>query len=125
MKIFAALVLSMLTAYAQDRPQRNWNISVAFFVGAQVMDTMSSRGSVEANPVLGRGQFGARQMAIKAGIGGGVVLAERMIVRKRPEIRRFFTWANYGSGAAVAGVAIRNWKQSPYTPLQTASPIAK
>lgn len=111
MKLFAVLLLSMLTAYAQDHAQRNWNISVGFFVGANAMDTLSSRGAMESNPLLGRGQFGGRQMAIKSGITAGVILAERMILRKHPETRNFWTWANYGTGAAISAVAVRNWNQ--------------
>jgi len=111
MKILSLLVLSMVTASAQDHGQRNWNISVAFFVGAQAMDTMSSRGAIETNPVLGRGQFGARQMMIKAGIASGVILTERMILRRHPDTRRYWTWTNYATGTAIAAVAARNWKQ--------------
>jgi hypothetical protein len=111
MKILALLVLSMLTASAQEHRQRNWNISVAFFVGAQAMDTVSSRGAMETNPVLGRGQFGARQMTIKAGIGGGVILAERLILRRHPDTQRFWTWTNFATGTAITAVAVRNWKQ--------------
>jgi len=111
MKVFALLVLSMLTASAQERPRRNWNISVAFFAGAQAMDAVSSRGGIESNPVLGRGQFGASQAAIKAGIAGGVILSEWMILRRHPDTRRLWTWANYGAGTAVAAVAVRNWNQ--------------
>ena len=117
----------MLTASAQDsqdHPRRNWNISVAFFAGAQVMDTMSSRGAIETNPVLGRGQFGGRQMAIKSGIGAGVILAERMIMRKHPETRSFWTWANYATGTAIAAVAVRNWNQPAFQPVM-ANPIVK
>lgn len=125
MKILALLVLATLAASAQDGPRRNWNISVAFFVGAQAMDTMSSRGGIEANPVLGRGQFGARQAAIKAGIASGVVLAERMILRRHPETQRFWTWANYGTGTAIAAMAVRNWSQPPYLKGQAVNPILK
>ncbi len=125
MKIWALLALSMLTAFAQDRPPRNWNFSVAFFAGAQVMDTMSSRGAMEQNPVLGRGQFGARQMAIKAGIGSGMVLAERLIMRKHPETRSFWTWTNYATGTAIAALAVRNWSQPSYAPLAMANPTVK
>ena len=125
MKLFVVLMLSMLTAYAQDHAQRNWNISVAFFVGANAMDTMSSRGAIETNPVLGRGQFGGRQMAIKSGIAGGVILAERLIMRKHPETRRFWTWANYGTGAAIAAAAVRNWNQPSLLQPAVASAVAK
>jgi hypothetical protein len=111
MKIVAMLVLSMLTASARDHRQRNWNISVAFFVGAQAMDTMSSRGAIERNPLLGRGEFGGRQMMIKAGIAGGVILTERLIMRRHPDTRPFWTWTNYATGAAITSVAVRNWKQ--------------
>ena len=125
MKVFVVLMLSMLTAHAQDHAQRNWNISVAFFVGANAMDTMSSRGAIETNPVLGRGQFGGRQMAIKSGIAGGVLLAERMILRKHPETRNFWTWANYGTGTAIAAVAARNWNLPASVQPAIASPILK
>src|SRR6185295_13382846 len=107
MKILSLLALSMLTASAQDHAQRNWNISVAFFVGAQAIDTMSSRGAIEVNPVLGRGQFGPRQTMIKASIASGVILAERMILRRHPDMQRFWTWTNYATGAIVASVAVR------------------
>jgi hypothetical protein len=110
MRILVLLALSMITACAQER-SRNWNISVAFYAGAQVVDAASSRGWVEANPVLGRGQFGGRQAGIKAGIGGGMLLTEWMILRRHPETRRFWTWANYAAGAVTVSVAARNWSQ--------------
>ena len=125
MKLLALVALSMLTAVAQERPPRNWTFSVAFFTGAQVLDTLSSRGAIEQNPVLGRGQFGARQMAIKAGIGSGVILAERLIMRKHPETRRFWTWTNYATGTAIAAIAVRNWKQAGYVPPATSNPLVK
>lgn len=106
--LLALSVLSVTTAVGQERP-RNWTISVAFFAGAQAMDAASSRGYIEANPVLGRGQFGARQATIKVGITSSVILAEWMILRRHPETRRFWTWANYGTGAATMAVAARNW----------------
>jgi len=125
MKLIAVFVLSMLTAYSQDHLQRTWNISVAFFAGAQLMDTMSSRGGIETNPVLGRGLFGTRQIAIKGGIASGVILAERIILRKHPDTRRFWTWANYGTGAAITAVAVRNWNLPPYTAPATVNRIVK
>jgi hypothetical protein len=125
MKILAMLALATLTACAEDHPQRNWNISVAFFVGANAMDAVSSRGSMEMNPVLGRGQFGGRQIAIKSGIAAGVLLAERMILRKHPETQKFWTWANYGTGTVIAAVAVRNWNQSSYIPPATFNAAAK
>jgi len=111
MTICSLLASSMLTASAQDHSQRNRNISVAFFVGAQAMDTMSSRGAIELNPVLGRGRFGSRQTMVKAGIASGIVLLERTIMRRYPDTRRYWTWTNYATGAAITSVAVRNWKQ--------------
>jgi len=108
MKILALLALSMLAAAAQERA-RSWNISVAFVAGSQMMDALSSRGRIEANPLLGRGQFGLSQSAIKGGIVGGVVLTEWLILRRHPETKRFWTWTNYATGAATTVVAVRNW----------------
>jgi len=110
MKILALLVLSMLAAAAQERP-RSWNISVAFFAGSQMVDALSSRGRIEANPLLGHGPFGLRQSAIKGGIVGGVVLTEWLILRRHPDTKRFWTWTNYATGAATAAVAVRNWNR--------------
>jgi len=76
-----------------------------------MMDAASSRGSFEANPLLGRGQFGRSQLAIKGGIAGGVVLAEWLILRRHPETKRFWTWTNYATGAVTTAVAVRNWNR--------------
>ena len=40
----------------------------------------------------------------------GMLLAERLMIRRHPETRKFWTWANYGTGTAIAAVAVRNWR---------------
>lgn len=91
-------------------PYPAWAASVAFLAVAETADIASSRGSYELNPVLGRGPFGARQASIKAGIVGGVILAEWLILRRHPDSSRAFKWANYIAGGVTVGVAIRNWR---------------
>ena len=66
-----------------------------------------------------------RQVAIKGGIASGLILAERLILRKHPETRRVWTWVNYGTGAAITAVAARNWNQTSYTQPAMANPAAK
>ena len=112
LKVLALLAVGTLAANAQERPKRNWNISVAFLVGAQAMDAVSSRGLVELNPVLGRGQFGTRQVAVKSGIASAMILTELLFVRRHPETRRSWTWVNYGTGIALSSFAVSNWSQS-------------
>jgi hypothetical protein len=96
------------TQSIKRRPSHAWAFSVAFFIGTQAFDVASSRGQMEANPILGRGTFGGRQIAIKGLLGGGFLLGEWLYTRRHPESRKAFMWANYAAGAATVGVGLSN-----------------
>jgi hypothetical protein len=105
------LLLAVLPLLAQDPdPQFKW--SVAILVSANVLDVASSIGpGVEANPILGRGQFGARQISIKSAVIGGVVLVEALMVRKWPQSAKAFKWVNFVDAGVTTGVAAHNWSE--------------
>lgn len=77
---------------------------------ANTLDVLSSRGGYELNPVLGRGDFGARQIGIKGGVIAAVVIGEVLLVRRWPWTARPLKWINLGDSAVTAGIAIRNWE---------------
>lgn len=87
-----------------DRPFTASQIALAI---SQVPDSHSSWGRFELNPVLGRGAFGPRQLAIKAGITTSLLVAQRHRVFKRH--RRLFTVANFAVAGVTLAVAGRNY----------------
>ena len=99
--------LLFLPCCAQDRAY-NW--SVVAVVGSQALDIHSSMGHYEANPVLGSGPFGKRQIGTKLAIVGGWQVAQWLIVRRWPETRRAATLVNYAAAGATGAVSVRNYR---------------
>lgn len=102
-RITVAIAFS-LVAHAQDAPYR---ASVAAVVAANVADATTSWGAREANPLLGQ-TFDARAAAIKTGITGAMLLAERSAVRKGRLTKRKCTWINWAISGGLGVVAYRN-----------------
>jgi hypothetical protein len=96
----------------RPRSRRWWLASVAALVGAHVLDTASSYGRQEANPLLGRGAggFDARSAGIKAGIVGGVLALQCLALRKAPEAHRSLAITNFAGSGAMSAIAARNWQ---------------
>lgn len=88
-------------------PMRAFEISLA---GGIVADATSSWGCFESNPLLrsADGRFGAKGVAIKAGISGGGLLLAHLLHRKYPKLEKPLTFAFGGGSAWLHGVAIRN-----------------
>jgi hypothetical protein len=84
------------------------------------MDAASSYGKLELNPALAGGthRFDAGSVGIKAGIFGGSVAAEYLVMRRlsahnpraAAQAMKIFSLINFGSGAVSGGVAVRNWR---------------
>lgn len=110
--LFGLLWLAPLVS-SQDLPvhHKYWAISVVFVTGATALDALSSRGMVEQNPILGRGPFGARQEAIKAGMTLGPIVAEWLILRKHPAAERPIIWGNYVYGGIGVFSAAHNLRE--------------
>jgi hypothetical protein len=100
----------LLMAAAQPA-QSQYRASVLALGAANAADIASSWGKVELNPALGK-QFGARGAGVKLSILGGVVLVERLFLRKHPKAQRFVSVLNFGVAGATTAVALHNWRQT-------------
>jgi hypothetical protein len=103
-------------AEARRKSRGLWWASVAMVVAASALDVASSRGGVEANPLL-RGQNGAfntgRAVLIKAIGMGGMVVTEAVVLRRSPSAARSAAVVNLVTAGAVSGLAVRNLKVGP------------
>jgi hypothetical protein len=106
--------LGVVTASPLPRPANAgwWKrhlADTALHVGAASADMLSSRGMYELNPVLGRGPFGTRQVAISASIVGGIELTKWVLARRYPR-SRVVRAMSLVPAALRGGVAARNWR---------------
>jgi hypothetical protein len=109
----ALLFFAAVALYAQDSPSLKplaWS-GVSLEASAAV-DAMSSRGLYELNPVLGRGQFGAKQSAKLIGVTGAVALLEIPLARRFPRLRKYLELGNYVGAGLHGAAAIHNWRLS-------------
>lgn len=108
--LLAALLCA--TACGQEMPKhsRLYRWSVAVLAASTVADCASSMGGYELNPVLGRGRFGGRQMALAGGITGGLMLTQWLVVRRNPQAERPAAVANFAAAGLHGWVAQRNWR---------------
>jgi hypothetical protein len=94
-----------------------YDVSKYYLVSTGILDGASSWQRPELNPALGGGQFGARQMAVKAGFTAGVLVIEHLALRACKDercvkrYRRAFSVVNFAAGSTYAGFAVRNWRQ--------------
>lgn len=89
-------------------PARQFKLSLASLLAANALDAVSSRGGYELNPILGRGNFGAHQEAIKGAFVGALVVGELLVVRRWPRSARAFMWCNFAGAGVTASMAARN-----------------
>lgn len=101
--IFAALMSPMLRAQEVPRHRNLWLASAATLIAAEGMDISSSRGGIEANPLMKHDG-----LALKAGAVGAVILVEWLATRhhtsKTPAV------VNFCGAGALSGIAVRNWR---------------
>ncbi|HUV12575.1 MAG TPA: hypothetical protein VMY18_02965 [Acidobacteriota bacterium] len=89
-----------------------WKVSVVALAGGSALDSTSSWGHREANPLL-RGaeeRFGARGLGIKSGVVVGLAVMQYFVVKRNPKAAKIFAVVNCGLGATYTGVAVRNWR---------------
>lgn len=102
----AALFLLCCACHAQERPRIDWlRVSQITVISAASADAASSWGQYEMNPVLGRGQFGARQLAIKGGVSVGGIYAWNRLGARHPKV---VTVVNFGMTALLGWAAAHN-----------------
>ncbi len=121
-RLLPAVLMVTLAASAQDaaprRSKKGWIASIAALAAVNVLDIYSSRGRLEANPLLrgASGRFDTRRaLMVKGGATGGFVLFQVALVRRRPG-RNYYpllTLANTVSAGALGAVAVRNYASVP------------
>ena len=114
--ILLCVTLFAGTAAAADNPEKRshgklWWASVAAMVGASILDTHSSWGRQELNPILanGSGRFGGRAVAIKAGVAISVAGGQLFLLRSNPGARKHVSITNFGMAGVMGSVAMRNY----------------
>jgi hypothetical protein len=103
-------------APAADSPERAehgtlWWSSVAAMIASSALDTHSSWGRQELNPVLanGNGAFGGRAIAIKVGLAASIAGAQYLLLRGNRRAQKYVSLTNFGLAGAMAGVAVHNY----------------
>ena len=96
-------------------PASLWLASTIALVGSHVFDSATSMGRPETNPLLARGpqaQFSLGSVAIKGGIVGGSLLAQRLVLRHHPgsKVTRAATIANFATAGVLSGTGVHNLK---------------
>jgi len=101
-------VALVVPAHARDW-RRVWRASQAAVGVLAVADVGSTWGKGEANPILRSkgGGFGARGVALKAGIVGGWLVGQELLGRHRPQWQPALTVANTGM-AVVTGWTVKH-----------------
>lgn len=89
---------------------RVWIGSMFALLAGTGMDAATSMGGYERNSLLAssNGKFGVRGITIKAGMAGGVILTEALIMRKHKDMRTIFAIGNFADAALFTGTAVHN-----------------
>jgi hypothetical protein len=90
---------------------RQWAISLAPLFASQALDSASSYGMRELNPLLASpdGGFGMKATTIKFGVIGALAASEYFVVRKYPRSAKVFTIVNWTAAGATSALAIHNY----------------
>lgn len=96
---------------ARQKAMHRWELSLAPLVAAQALDTASSWGMRELNPVLAQpdGGFGAKSAALKFAGVGAMIGVEYLVLRKSPKAARVFEKMNWSGAALSSALAIHNY----------------
>lgn len=117
---FISLIFLLLASHAfgQEPPKKEGpdmksvRASLLFYTSASALDAWSSWGRLERNALLRgeNGRFGAKGIAVKAGIVGGIWAANEILGR-RLKIRKALIIMNCALGGAYLGAAGYNIKR--------------
>ena len=105
------LILALLasSAHAEGSGHKLYRWSVAALVAGNAADVAGSWGRRELNPALGRGNFGAQQIAIKSGVVAGALVIQHFVVKYKPETERAIVVGNFVAAGVFGGVAVQSW----------------
>lgn len=93
--------------------KRLWKVSILALAAANALDIASSRGRMEANPLLRTpdGSFSwQRGLVVKSSLSAATITMQMLMFRKssRSESSRAAAMVNFGSAAAIGGIAVHN-----------------
>ncbi|MBL8176702.1 MAG: hypothetical protein JNK48_18645 [Bryobacterales bacterium] len=116
--VAALLTFQSLSAQSLVRPEQSrkrsvwWKVSTVALAVATSVDAHSSWGRIEANPVLSgaNGRFGAKGIALKALITGGVLSAQYMMMKNHPKAEKYGAWTNFALAGALGSAAAYNYR---------------
>jgi hypothetical protein len=96
---------------SENRDLHRWKLSLVPLAASQALDSSSSWGMRELNPVLAGpdGRFGARAATVKLGAVGAFVGIQYLIVRKYPRTARTFEKINWAGAAVTSSFAAHNY----------------
>lgn len=109
---YMVLILALMSATLQAEGLRRPSLyqwSLGSVAAAHAVDIHSSWGKYEANPVLGYGTFDSETAAKKTLMVVIGMAAQRALILKWPSLKRPLTWVNFGTAAALGGVAAHNY----------------
>jgi hypothetical protein len=107
------LLIQPCAAEEKAKPRRLWKISVLALVAANALDLVSSRGRMEANPLL-RAPGGSfcwqRGLMVKTSASAVTIATQMLMMKKSRDAtgQRAAAMVNLGSAAAIGGIAIHN-----------------
>lgn len=119
----AMLLLATVSAFAsgnvipsahesvEQSALKSWKISLVPLIASQALDSASSYGMRELNPLLAdpNGGFGMKATGIKLGVTGAAVAVEYLIVRKYPRSAGVISKLNWTTGIVTTGFAVHNY----------------
>ena len=112
MRLTLAMVLGLagaLGANAESRWVKIYHASLAAVVAGSACDAASSWGKGELNPVLAaNGTFGARSLALKAGISGAVLIPQALVRRHAAGAAKPLAVLNFAAAGVFGTVAAHN-----------------
>lgn len=86
--------------------------SIAALLAGNSLDSASSWGKQETNPLLGQHTFNSTSATLKFGMVGALIVGEKFYLHSHPERAtvRTVEIVNFTSAALLTGVAVRNWR---------------
>ena len=95
-----------------SRWKKAWAWSAAALAASVAVDSASSMGRPEMNPLLrgSMGQFSARSAGLKFSIAGVVLGSQYLFLKRHPEQAAWATTGNFAAAGLTAGVAVRNFR---------------
>jgi hypothetical protein len=109
----SAILVAPVRPVEQGSGRTLWRASLTSLAVANALDTHSSWGKYELNPVLAgpSHRFGRDGALLKLALQGGLMGAEYLLTRGRSssKLYRALSFINFGAAASIGATAIHNY----------------